>query len=292
MAQVIIAGCGYVGERLAKRFRRDGVNPLCLVRSEERQTLLAGAGFESVRCNLDEAGSALPSVDGAVIFYLVPPPGGGFDDSRTRQFIHLLDSAGTPAKIIYMSTTAVYGDAGGAVVTEEHKAQPDTARGKRRLDAEQVFAKWCGTMGVPFVILRVTGIYGPGRLPLHLIRQGQALLREEDAGITNRIHVDDLVNVCMRVSMPDVSNDVFNVSDGSPSTMTAYFNAVAEAAGLPRQPQVSREEARDKLTPLMYSYATESRLVDNSKIRVILGIKLKYPDLASGLRDSLREDEV
>jgi nucleoside-diphosphate-sugar epimerase len=157
--------------------------------------------------------------------------------------------------------------------------------GKRRLDAEQAFLEYGETAGVPVVILRVSGIYGPGRLPLMQISQGQPLLREDESGPSNRIHADDLAGICLVAADRGEGGDIFNVCDGHPSSMTSYFNACADLLGYPRQPQVSMEEARRAMSPLMLSYVTGSRVVDNSRMLERLKITLKYPTMLDGLQN-------
>jgi len=155
--------------------------------------------------------------------------------------------------------------------------------GKRRLDAEAAFRAYGATNNVPIIILRVSGIYGPGRLPLMQISQSQPLLREEESGPSNRIQADDLARICWAAAEQGRDGDIFNVSDGHPSSMTTYFNACADALGYPRQPQVSVEEARQVMSPLMFSYVSDSRVIDNSRMLERLGVQLQYPTIAEGL---------
>jgi nucleoside-diphosphate-sugar epimerase len=163
--------------------------------------------------------------------------------------------------------------------------------GKRRLDAENIFLEYGAKTGVPVIVLRVSGIYGPGRLPLTQIRQGQPLLLAEEAGPSNRIHADDLASICLAAAEKGSPGEIFNVSDGQPSSMTDYFNAVADVLGEPRQPQVSLEMARGVMSPLMYSYVSESRIVDSTRMFEKLGISLRYPTLSDGLQASVAPAE-
>jgi len=110
------------------------------------------------------------------------------------------------------------------------------------------------------------------------------VLREEESLPTNRIHADDLSRICLAALERGKDGDIFNVSDGTTGTMTGYFNAAADALGLPRPAQVTMEEARKVMTPLMISYFSEGRVVDSGKMLRELGITLLYPDLASGLK--------
>lgn len=288
MQKVLIAGCGYIGERIARSYRESGVEVTCMVRSAEHASRLESAGFATNVSALDDLGAvALPELKGRIIFYLVPPPGGGIADSRARNFIARIPESGKPAKIVYMSATSVY--SGSGVVTEESQTEPDSAMGKRRLDAEGAFRGYAAARGVPLVILRVSGIYGPGRLPLMQISQGQPLLNEAESGPSNRIHADDLAAVAIAAAEKGVNGEIFNVSDGHPSSMTSYFNACADALGLPRQLQVTREEARLVMSPLMFSYVSQARIVDNRRMMDRLGVQLRYATLAEGLLASLAQ---
>lgn len=288
MNSVFIAGCGYIGERIARLAREAGMRVTCMTRSPERGSHLESQGFKTIITPLDDA-TQIPALDLAdsVLFYLVPPPGGGIFDQRARNFCQALTGSTPPSKIVYMSATSVYTARDGSTVTEESPALPASAMGKRRLDAEKVFTAYGTEHGVPVIILRVSGIYGPGRLPLTQIRQGQPLLRQEESGPSNRIHADDLAQVCIAAAERGEAGEIFNVSDGSPCSMTEYFNAVADGLGEPRQPQVTMEEAHRVMTPLMLSYVSETRVVDSSRMLRRLGVTLRYPTLSEGVKASL-----
>lgn len=280
MNHIFIAGCGYIGQRIGELWHQQGAAVIGLNRSQES---LAGVPWEVLSANLDDPATiVLPSLDGYLLYYLAPPPGGGFKDTRADNFIAVMRSAGKPQKIIYMSATSVYSETQGGVVSEESPTEPTSAMGKRRCDAEQRFKDYGAEQKVPVIILRVSGIYGPGRLPLMQVSQGLPLLREEESGPSNRIHADDLAAVCVAAAGLTV-NDIINVSDGHPSSMTSYFNACADLLGYPKAPQVSREEARKVMSPLMYAYSAESRVVDNRRMVERLGITLRYPTWAEGL---------
>lgn len=287
MQKIFIAGCGYIGERIARIYQQGGAEVTCMVRSAEHGARLEAAGFATVTATLDGQVD-LPPLDlaGSVLFYLVPPPGGGIADSRARNFIGRLSGTEKPAKIVYMGATSVYSGDGG-VVTEESPTAPDSAMGKRRLDAEAAFREYGAATGIPVVILRVSGIYGPGRLPLMQISQGQPLLNEDESGPSNRIHADDLAAVSIAAAEKGVDGEIFNVSDGNPSSMTTYFNACADVLGLPRQPQVTMEEARRVMSPLMLSYVSQARTIDNRRMLDRLSVKLCYASLQEGLAASL-----
>ena len=284
--KVLIIGCGDVGVRTARLLQRAGGQVCGLARSEEGAGRLRACGIAPIMGNLDDAGSLadLPTA-GKLVYYLAPPPGGGPFDSRMRNFCQAVGATRLPSRVVYMSTSGVYGDCGGHWVTEETPVNPQTSRAQRRVDAEATLQEWGRLHGVPVVILRVTGIYGPGRLPLARIKQGHPVLREEESPPTNRIHADDLAMVCLAAAQRAADGAIFNVSDGQPGTMTQYFNAICDLLHLPRLPQVSMAEARQVMNPMMLSYLTETRRMDNRKMLDQLGITLMYPDLDAGLRN-------
>lgn len=293
MDSILIIGCGDVGRRTARLEREKGAEVTVLVRSEENRRRLEEEGFAALAGDLDSP-SSLPGLPtrGAVVLYFVPPPGEGAGDPRMKAFCASIAPGEEPAKIVYISTSGVYGDCDGEIVTEEKLVNPQTDRARRRLAAEEHLRGWGARRGVAVVVLRVPGIYGPGRLPLERIRAGQPVLAEDEAPWTNRIHADDLARVCIAAGEKGEAGAVFNVSDGNPGTMTEYFNAVADACGLPKPPQISLAEARRVMTPLMLSYLGESRRMDNSRMLEKLGVELLYPDLESGIRASLEESRI
>lgn len=286
LKDVLIVGCGDIGVRVARQVQQAGGNVIGLARSEASAGRLLALGIDPVIANLDDAASlnALPTA-GKLIFYFAPPPGGGPFDSRMRNFCQAVDSGQVPAKIVYISTSGVYGDCRGEWVTEQTPINPQTSRAQRRADAEATLSEWARRHALPVVILRVTGIYGPGRLPLARVQQGHPILREEESPPTNRIHADDLADVCIRAAEKAVDGDIFNVSDGQPGTMTQYFNTVCDLLGLPRLPQIDMQEARQVMNPMMLSYLTETRRMDNRKMMEQLDVTLMYPDLSSGLKN-------
>ena len=288
--EVLIVGCGDIGRRVSHLLQAEGREVTGLVSSEESAAPLVAAGIRPLVANLNDPDdpAELPGAD--LVFYFVPPPGGGITDPKVRNFCAAATGAKAPKRLVYISTSGVYGDCDGAVVTEETPANPQTSRAKRRYDAERTLLAWGKAQGVAVIILRVTGIYGPGRIPVFRLRDGHPLLRLEESPPTNRIHADDLAQVCVAAAEKGEDGEIFNVSDGQPSTMTEYFLAIAERVGLPRPPQIGLDEARKVMTPLMLSYLTESRRMDNSRMLARLGVKLRYPTLEEGLKASLAEE--
>ena len=284
MQAVLIVGCGYVGVRVAAAWRARGAFVRGMARSEPSAAMLEEQGITPLRADLDVP-ATLRSLEagGALVYYFAPPPASGTVDTRMRAFVDAVSMGEHPRRIVYISTTGVYGDSRGEWVSEETPPRPGSDRGRRRLDAENALSDWGQRQAIPVVLLRVPGIYGPGRLPEERLRRAEPVLREDQCGFTNRIHVHDLVRACVAAG-EDCEAGVYNVSDGSPATMTAYFNAVADATGLPRPPAIGLDEADGRLSAGMLSYLRESRRIDNRRMREVLGVTPEYPDLLSGLQ--------
>ena len=281
---VLIVGCGDIGQRVAALLPAGEYDVTGIVRSEASRERLAKTGVRAVCLDLDRPGSGISlGSRTADIYYFAPPPPAGLQDLRMMAFLGLLQGAMPVRRIVYISTSAVYGDCKGAWITETQPLNPATPRGHRRQDAEQQLLAWCRARATRWTILRVPGIYGPGKLPLKRLREGTPVLCEDASPYTNRIHADDLASICIAAMHGAISNTVYNVSDGHPSNMTDYFFRVADAAGLPRPPVVTREEAPAVLSPGMLSFLQDSRRMDNSKLLGELGVELQYPDLEAGL---------
>jgi len=282
---VLITGCGYIGRRVAGLLQAENHQVSGCVRSKESAAALDRSGIRAVTVDLDRPAAKSGWAHGFdAVFYFAPPPPQGEQDPRMQAFLQALDVEASPRRIVYISTSAVYGDCQGAWISESQAVNPATARGQRRLDAEQRLMAWCDAHDVQWILLRVPGIYGPGKLPLARLRKGTPVLREEDSPYTNRIHADDLAHVCVAAMKGSHANTVYNISDGHPSNMTDYFFKVADAAGLPRPPTVSRVEAQELLSAGMLSFLKDSRRMSNSKMLAELAVTLRYPDLDAGLR--------
>lgn len=288
MQRVIIVGCGDIGRRVAVLWHARGATVIGIVRHAAKAAELRAIGIEVVRADLDRP-ETLKQIDfsSSLLYYFAPPAPAGANDVRMRAFLDLLAEGRIPQKIVYISTTGVYGDQNGAWVNEDSEVAPQSARGRRRLDAENALGAWGRQQPAAVVILRVPGIYGPGRLPVDAIRSRRPVVQESECGFTNRIHADDLAQACIAAADHGRADTIYNVSDGNPGTMTDYFNRVADALGLCRPPIVSRAEAARVLSAEMLSYLDESRRIDNRRMLAELKVTLRYPDLETGLKASV-----
>ncbi len=278
---ILIIGCGDVGCRVAALLSASE-SVYGVVRSQQAAGRVATHGGIPLWADLDDPKTlhALPAA--RLLFYFAPPPADGDTDPRLDAVLAALNGK-LPLRVVYISTTAVYGDCRGDWITEQQAVEPTTARGRRRWYAERALTSWCLAHEVALVILRVAGIYGPGRVPHERLARGLPVLHEAIAPYTNRIHQDDLARVCVAAAERAPLGALYNVADGHPSTMTRYFLRLSETLGYPAPPQVSWEQAQAQLSVSMLSFLADSRRIDNTKLLRELNMTLKYPDLEAGL---------
>lgn len=271
----LVAGAGYVGERLLQSL------PAATSAGLRRQ---ASAGPPPIiAADFDKPVLELPPA--RTIIYTVPPASDSDGDPRLQRFLAALPTP--PGRIVYFSTSGVYGDTGGETVAESAELRPTVARSERRVAAEHLLADYCDQQGVELCILRVPGIYGPGRLGLDRIREVRAVLRDADAGPGNRIHVDDLVDCAIAAATNLQVPRICNVGDGNPMPAGAFAREVAKAAGLPAPPEVSMAEAEQEFSEQRLSFLRGSRQLDLSRMRQQLKVTPQYADPVDGIRASL-----
>ena len=281
LPRLLILGCGDVGMRLLPLLR--GRFRIFAVTSQPaRCAELRAAGAVPIVANLDDRAS-LQRLAGLAsrIVHLAPPLSSGLLDRRTRNLAAILPEH---ARLVYVSTSGVYGDCGGTSVAETRPVAPANARAKRRVDAEQVLRQWGARRGASVAILRVPGIYADDRLPLKRLREGTPALAADDDVYTNHIHADDLARIVERALWQGKPGRVYHASDDSELKMAEYFDAVADRFELPRPPRLPRAALRQVVTPMLLSFMSESRRMDNTRIKRELGVRLRYPRVADALQ--------
>ena len=278
--RLLIIGCGDVGMRLlallAARFRVFAVTS-----QPGRCAELRAAGAVPIVADLDDRAS-LRRLAGLApwIVHLAPPQPSGQLDLRTRNLAAILPEQ---ARLVYVSTSGVYGDCGGAHVVETRTPAPSNARAWRRLDAELVLRGWGVRRRSRLAILRVPGIYADDRLPLKRLREGTPALAREDDVHTNHIHADDLARIVERALWRARPGRIYHAVDDSDMKMADYFDAVADAFGLARAPRLPRSELAQVVTPMLLSFMSESRCMDNTRLKRELGVRLRYARVTDAL---------
>jgi nucleoside-diphosphate-sugar epimerase len=274
MKTLLVAGFGDIARRAAPRLAaRFALAPLA----------------RRLGTDLDrpETLAALPAAH--AVLHCAPPPAAGDADLRTAHLLAALAKARIlPARLVYVSTSGVYGDCGGAWVDESRAANPQSGRARRRAHAERQLAQWCSERGVALVVLRAPGIYAADRLPLERLRAGTPALRAEDDVYTNHIHAEDLAAIAVRALEDSAPAGVYNASDDSAIRMGEWLDLVAERAGLPRPPRIARAEAAARIPPELLSFMSESRRLVNRRMKEALGIRLQYPTVHDGVPRMVR----
>ncbi len=284
MRRLLIVGCGDIGLRVARALRGRW-RIFALTRSEERADALRALGIVPICGDLDRP-ETLDRVGGLAqdILHLAPPPAGGTRDTRTANLIRALTRRGSlPQRLVYISTSGVYGDCGGAVVDETRRLQPQTDRARRRVDAERALRTWGAESGVQVTVLRVPGIYASERLPLARLKAGTPALAGEHDPYTNHIHADDLARIVVHALNRGRAGRAYNASDDSMMRMGEYFDLVADRHGLPHPPRVSWDEARRVVPESLLSFMRESRRLGNRRLKRELRVRLRYPSVLQGI---------
>lgn len=283
---LLIVGCGDVGMRVL-RLLRGRWRVIALTSSPQRVPLLRAAGATPLVGDLADRATLmrLGGLSDAVL-HLAPPPSEGIEDRHTANLLAALMRAQRVRRIVYGSTTGVYGDRGGAWLDETAAVRPATDRARRRVDAEARL-RWYGrASGARVTVLRIPGIYAldrPGGDPRERVRQGLPVLRAEDDVYTNHIHADDLARACIAALHRGRPQRVVHACDDTELAMGDYLDLVADLSGLPRPPRISREEAERTMTPMRLSFMSESRRLRNERLKVELRVRLRYPTVAEGL---------
>jgi nucleoside-diphosphate-sugar epimerase len=278
--RLLIIGCGDVGMRLLPLVRAR-FRVFAVTSSAERCEQLRAAGAVPLVANLDDRAS-LARLKGLAryVVHLAPPPGQGALDQRSRNLCAILPDG---ARLVYVSTSGVYGDCQGQRIDETRPLAPRNARAIRRVDAERVLRGWARRSGSSLAIVRAPGIYARERLPLERLRLGTPALVEEDDVFTNHIHADDLARIVALALMRGLPGRLYNAVDDSEMKMAAYFDAVADAFDLSRPARLARAELQLQVSPQLMSFMSESRRIGNARIKHELGVRLRYPAMLPAL---------
>lgn len=287
----MIIGCGDVGLRAARQLPRNA-RLMALTSSAVRVPELRSRGITPLRGNLDD-GASLRRLAGLAtrVLHLAPPPNDKAElrsDPRTLALLRALRLRGLPRSLVYASTSGVYGDCGGEWVRETRPLNALTPRAERRVHAEAHVRLFGRATGTRVHLLRIPGIYAPDReggTPRGRLLKGTPVLRAEDDVYTNHIHADDLARACLAALWRGKPQRASNASDDTQLKMGDYFDLAAGLYGLPRPPRLARGSAQQELPGVLLSFMSESRRLDNSRLKRELRLRLRYPTVEIGLRD-------
>jgi nucleoside-diphosphate-sugar epimerase len=283
---LLIVGCGDIGVRVLKLLRGRW-RLIALTRDPNRVAGLRAAGATALVADLD-APSTLARLAGLAdaVLHLAPPPGSGLRDSRTLHLVQALARKNRVRRLVYASTSGVYGDCAGARFDETRMVNPSTDRARRRVDAEQRL-RWYGrAFSVRVTVLRVPGIYAGDRQgghPRDRLARGAPVLASESDVFTNHIHADDLARACVAALHRGSAQRVVHVCDDTDMKMGDYFDLAADLEGLVRPRRVSQEQALTELSSAQLSFMSESRRLMNQRLKRELRFRLRYPTVREGL---------
>jgi nucleoside-diphosphate-sugar epimerase len=288
MRRLLIVGCGDVALR-ALPLLLPHYRVYALLRNPSRHAEWRARGAIPLAGDLDDRAS-LARIAGLAdaVLHFAPPSGHGMSDTRTHNLLAALSQGKLPKRLIYISTSGVYGDCGGETVSETRPISPQTARGQLRANAEHQIRAWAKRNRVTASILRVPGIYAEDRLPLERLRSGTPAIIEQEDSYTNHIHADDLARIAAAALHLGKPNRVYHASDDGEMKLGDYFDIVADACGLPRPPRLPRTEVEHSVSPALWSFMNESRRLLNRRMKAELRIRLRHPTVADML--SARHD--
>jgi nucleoside-diphosphate-sugar epimerase len=278
--KVFFFGAGYCARRLIAR--EPWIEASGTARTAEGLDALRGVGVEAYAFDGARAG---PGLDRAVekaeaIVVSIPPRDGA--GAALDQFAAAIASAPDLRRIIYYSTIGVYGDHGGAWVDETSATRTRTARGLARLDDEARWTAAARARGIEADILRLAGIYGPGRNALINLREGQARRIVKPNQVFNRAHVDDIAELTRLALTRGLDGQIWNVADDEPAPPQDVVAYAAALLGLPPPPEEPFDEAR--LSPLTAEFYADNKRVSIAKAKALLGFAPAYPTYREGLR--------
>jgi len=286
--RLLIIGCGDVGQRVVRLQRH--VCVVALTSSPERVANLRAQGATPIVGNLD-APATLQRLAGWAkrVLHLAPPPLQGSLDPRTLALTRMLMRRSAPSRVVYGSTSGVYGDCAGAWVDENRRVNPITPRAQRRVDAEARMRHFgrLRSSAVRVSVLRIPGIYAPDReggTPRERLLRGTPVLAREDDVFTNHIHADDLARACQLALWRGKPQRMYNVNDDSQLLMGDYFDMAAGLYGLAKPPRIGRAQAQAELPAMQLSFMSESRRLVNTRMKRELRLQLRYPTVEDGLR--------
>ena len=277
--RLFIFGLGFSGLEIAKLARADGWTVAGTCTTEEKARRLREAGIEAHRFDGTAALSSEAFGESSHVLCTIAPGSGG--DPALRTCRELL---GQTRWLGYLSTTGVYGDHEGGWVDETTPPLPTQPRSQQRLAAEQGWRALAAEAGASLHILRLPGIYGPGRSTFDRVRAGTAQRIDKPGQVFSRIHVEDLAASAMKAAARETGTEIWNVADDLPASNADVIAYACELLGRPVPPVVPWEEAAPTMSAMARSFYSESRRVRNDKLKNELGVRLRYPTYREGLR--------
>jgi len=280
---LLILGCGYVGERLAEACMAEGIRVVGTTRNRERKRQLQEKGLEVMLAASpnDIPNACLASVDAVLDSIPLMRDEQGMHASQTLWLPELAPKFSSVGWAGYLSTTGVYGDAGGAWVDESCPCRPTSARGSERLKAESAWLH----CSLPAEVFRLAGIYGPERNILGRLRAGgYRSVQWQPPHYSSRIHVDDIVAALMAAIQKPRAGRIVNLADDLPLPHADYVTELARLIGAPAPELLSEAEGESLLPAAVLDFFRDNKRVSNRLLHQELLPELKFPDFRAGLK--------
>jgi nucleoside-diphosphate-sugar epimerase len=286
---LFVFGLGYSALHFV-RTRRDGLASVAgTVRGADKAQRLAGEGIAALRFDDGVRDAALADrlARASALLVSVPP---STTDPVLQRYLDAIGAASRLATIVYLSTIGVYGDHGGGWVDEATPPRPAGPRGRERLEAETAWIALGRRTGKAVHVLRLGGIYGPGRSALDKLRDGTARRLVKPGQVFNRIHVEDIARSIDAAFADRSPGGVWNVTDDEPAPPQDVIAYAAALLGIGAPPEVAFETA--DLPAMARSFYSENKRVANTRLKRDLGVRLAYPTYREGLAALLRGGEA
>jgi nucleoside-diphosphate-sugar epimerase len=275
-------GLGFTGIAVARRLGRLGWTVAGTCRSKDKAARLAGEAIEAhVFTGEAPLSCAQEALAGTIHLLASIAPGEAGDPVLAHHARDLAALAGQLKRITYLSTIAVYGDRRGQWTDEEAPVNPGSERARRRVTAEEAWMSLAERLAVPLDILRLSGIYGPGRSAIDALKAGRARRIVKPGQVFNRIHVEDIAAVVERLCDTDLPGTVYNLADDEPAPPQDVVAFAAGLLGIAPPPEEPFETA--DMSAMARSFYGEPKRIANTRIRNRLGLALAYPTYREGL---------
>ena len=284
-SNLILAGSGYLGESIISEYNiiKNTFDIIELCRSIKNNR----PEVKTIQIDFDKITNDMSYVEGSVIVYMAPPDTVNLKDTRLSKFLNNISNYEIK-KLIYISTSGVYGDCNGNIVNEKNQLNPLTDRAKRRADAETQIQNFCMRKNIGGIIFRVPGIYGRNRLPIKRVKERDPLIKIEESRTTNLIHVSDLTRLIIKaVELTNNETEIINVSDGKAVKTTKYYEIIYKSLNIKLPEYISYEQAISMYDQKRASFLKESRVLDVSKMKQLFPDCIKYENLEDGIKESL-----
>ena len=284
MGKLILAGSGYLGGYIIDLILHNQYN--FSVKEVCRTKKNRPANVENIIRDFDQKKIDLQFMENSTVIYMAPPSTSSNKDDRISNFIRNISNLKIK-KIIYTSTSGVYGDCGGRKVDENTEVSPITERAARRVNAENQLIYFSKKNNIKLIILRVPGIYGKGRLPINRVKLREPLIKINESRITNIINVEDLARICIASIALENEMEIINVSDGNPIKTTKYYEYVYAAINIELPEYITFDQALQTYSEKRLSFLKESRILNVEKMKKIFHGCIIYKDACIGIKKCL-----